>query len=45
MKDDGRISENRKTACTLGLVVIVVGGLACFGAVAYGMISAASFRS
>lgn len=42
MKDDGRISENRKAAYSFGLAMTVVGALFCFGAVAYGILSAAT---
>ena len=45
MKDDyGRISDNRRVVYSLGLAFTVLGALACFGALAYGMISAATGR-
>ena len=42
MKDDYRISESRKAAYSFGLAMTVLGGLTCFGAIAYGILSAAT---
>ena len=44
MKDDCRISESRKAAYSFGLVMTVAGGLCCFGAIVYAMLSVATGR-
>ena len=44
MNNYDRIPETRRTVYSLGLAMTVLGGLACFGAIAYGMISAATGR-
>lgn len=44
MKDDGRISENRKAAYSFGLAMTVAGVLFCLGAMAYAMLSVATGR-